>query len=219
MKNYILLIVFSLGVGLQAQHLKFSTGTNFTEYDYESTANPSELNLRRGQGSFYAFGFTHPIGTSRVFAYELGAVLNEFNALGGNQLNIYSWKTAYLGLKAGLSIALINSDSGFQTKLNLGLGGHSLLNGQQALNGFPNDLKNQDDFSGMFLEMAAGLSISHPISDKADIGIGYRYGTLNQTGGENSETLAFLYHQLQFSLHFKRINNEKESTDPTVPAE
>ncbi|MDA8686774.1 hypothetical protein N9L94_07145 [Robiginitalea sp.] len=219
MKYCVLLTLFILSVSMQAQHLKFSTGTNFTEYDYESTANPSELNLRRGQGSFYAFGFTHAIGTSRAFAYELGAVVNEFNALGGNQLNIYSWKTAYLGLNAGLSIALINSESGFKTNLNVGLSGNTLLNGQQSTNGFPNDLKNQDDFSGMFLEMAAGLSISHPISDKADIGIGYRYGTLNQTGGENSETLTFLNHQLQFSLHFKLINNEKESTDPTVPAE
>jgi hypothetical protein len=175
--------------------------------------------LRRGRGNFYAFSFTHAIDSSRVFAYEFGAVVNEFNALGGNQLNMYSWKTAYMGLKAGLSIALIHSESGFKTNLNVGLSGNTLLNGQQSINGFPNDLKNQDDFSGMFLETAAGLSISHPISEIADVGVGYRYGVISQSGAEKGETLGFNNHQLQFTIQFKLNKNEKESADLTVTTE
>lgn len=218
--NYrLLLLLLILSVPLQAQHLKFATGTNFTEYDYQNSANQSDLNLRRGRGNFYEFSLTKPIDSSRVFAYEIGAVLNEFNTQGGNQLNMYSWKTAYLGLKAGLSIALITSESGFKTSLVAGLSGHSLLNGQQYTNGFPNDLKNQDDFSGIFLETSVGLAISHPLTEMTDIGVGYRYGSIKQTGEVEGETLGFINHQLQFTLQFKLKKNEKESANRTVAAE
>ena len=213
MKNHLLVILALICLQLQAQQFKFSTGTNYTEFNYENSANQSELNLSRGRGNFYEWSYEHAVDSSRVFSYEIGLVYNEFNARGGNLLNIYSWTTGYLGLKAGLSCAIINSPSGFRTGLNVGLNGNSLVTGSQSINGLANNLKDQEDFSGLFLEASLGIDLSTPLSDKARIGIGYQFSKNNPTIKESGESLGFTNHQIQFNLEFKLNKHEKESAD------
>jgi hypothetical protein len=216
MKKFAFIFLGLFCLQLQAQQFRFSTGTNYTEFDYENSANQSDLNLSKGRGNFYEWSFVNAVDSSEVFSYQIGLVYNEFNAKGGNLLNMYSWSTGYLGLKAGLSCAIITSASGFRTALNVGLNGNSLVTGSQSINGLTNNLKDQQDFSGLFIETSFGIDLSTPLTDKTRIGVGYQYSKNGPTSKESGESLAFTNHQIQFNLQFNLKKNEKESADITT---
>lgn len=209
-------IIFCLGltsIQLGAQELLFSKGTNYTDFDYANGSEPGSLNLQRGQGNYYELSYVNGIGTAQWIDYQVGLILNEWNATGGNQLNSYSWNTGFLGLKTGLSIDVSSNESGLSTHLNMGVTGSRILNGRQAINGFTYDLKDQDDFGDYFLGLYAGLGVSYPVTDKVALGVGYQYGRHTKLQDTADESLGFINHQIRFNLILKLNQHETESTD------
>lgn len=203
--------IMSLQLG--AQELMFSKGTNYTGFEYSSGADATNLNLQRGQGNYYELSYLKGFGSAKWIDYQVGLMLNDWNATGGNQLNMYSWNTSYLGLKTGLSINISSSEKGLSTQLNMGVSGSKLLHGRQSLNGFTYDLKDQEDFGGYFLGLYAGLGVSYPITDKVALGVGYQYGKHTKLEDTDDESLGFINHQIRFNLILKLNQHETESTD------
>lgn len=213
------LIIFCFGITslqLGAQEFLFSKGTNFTEFDYAMGSEPTSLNLQRGQGNYYEISYVNGIGTTKWIEYQVGLILNEWNATGGNQLNSYSWNTGFMGLKTGLSINISPSESGLSTHLNMGVTGSRILNGRQAINGFTYDLKDQEDFGGYFLGLYAGLGVSYPVTEKISLGLEYQYGKHTKLENMPEESLGFINHQIRFNLILKLNQHETESTDSSA---
>ena len=64
-KCLLILLTFS-GCYMQAQELFFTTGKNFTTYNYKNALGMSNPNLRSGEGSFYQIGMDFKLNKSAV---------------------------------------------------------------------------------------------------------------------------------------------------------
>ena len=89
------------------QEAYFSTGRNFTTYDYTNSQGESNDNVKSSSGAFYELGLSFDVADKLQIA--TGITLNEFNATGGNYVNNYSWNTNYLGLKGLAKYAMFSS--------------------------------------------------------------------------------------------------------------
>ena len=117
-KCFLFLLLFS-GYCVQSQELFFSTGKNFTSYDYKNSAGFSNPNLRSGDGSFYQAGMDFKLNKSAAsskVSYAISVIYNQFNAVGGTSSDDYSWKTNYLGVQNHGSNLKV--DSFWQCRLN-----------------------------------------------------------------------------------------------------
>jgi hypothetical protein len=112
MRKLLLLTVFVLFIqNIQSQEIYFQTGKNYTQYDYKSD-NDSNPNLQAGSGNFYEIGYQINLSNEN-FKYLVGLSLDEYNAIGGNQVSSYSWNTQYLGVQNTFSLAFVKK-SGFE---------------------------------------------------------------------------------------------------------
>ena len=214
-KNFIAVLFCLYTSKNVAQELVFSTGSNHTAYDYKNSQGETNSNIRNSSGNFYELGFFKTFGPKQRLGYTLGIALNEFNAKGGNLSTIYTWETTYLGVKTGLSYALLATTSGFRADLDLALQTNTIIDGEQRINGANFDLAKEQEFNGLFLQPTLGMGISYPLTDKVRIGLGYTYGNSVKVSQKTEETLGFRNHQLRFSLNFclKKTKGVAVSTD------
>jgi hypothetical protein len=195
-----LFILFNTLQCVQSQEIYFSTGKNFTTYDYKNSTGASNPNLKNGTGNFYEVGYIQPFENDK-FSYSLGLALNEYNNSGGNSVNSYSWETQYLGLQGGLTYSIVDRGN-FDILPKLGLNMATLVSGKQSINGAYYDLTKEKEFSGLLVTPSLGVQIKYNLSADGFISLGYNYCFgLNPTNATDQK-LSFSTNQLQFGVHY-----------------
>lgn len=201
MKNlfYLIAIFWSLE-NAQAQEVYFSVGKNFTTYNFKDSSGASNPNLKSGTGSFYELGYIKSLNNEK-FAYSLGLALNEYNNVGGNSANSYSWETQYLGLQGGITYSIINRGD-FDILPKFGLNLATLVSGKQSIDGTYYNLTDEKEFSGLLVTPSLGVQIKYNLSSDGFISFGYNYCLgLNPTN-TTDQKLSFSTNQLQFGVHY-----------------
>jgi hypothetical protein len=185
--------------GVQSQEIYLQTGKNYTQYYYKSDTN-NPPSLQAGTGNFYEIGYITNLSKEK-FKYAVGLNVNEYNAIGGDKNDSYSWNTQYLGLQNTFSIAFINK-SGFEVAANAGLGISSLIYGKQNTNGHYLDLSSQKEFSGLWVAPKLGLQASYNVKNDIFLSLGYGYSRNLNLSNSTPEKLSFNNNQIQFGVHF-----------------
>jgi hypothetical protein len=185
---------------VQSQEVYFSTGKNFTTYDFKNSTGNTNPNLISGNGNYYELGYFKPLNNER-FAYSLGIALNEYNSVGGNTANHYTWDTQYLGLKGGFSYSLIEKGD-FNVLPNIGLNMATIVSGKQTINGTYFDLTKEKEFSGLLLTPTIGLEVKYNLSAYGFISLGYNYCKGLNLSNSSDQKLSFSTNQLQFGVHY-----------------
>lgn len=185
---------------IQSQEVYFYSGKNFTTYDFTNSSGNSNPNLRSGTGAFYEVGYNKNLKNDR-FSYSLAVALNEYNSVGGNTANSYSWHTQYLGFQGGLIYSTIrNSDFDILPKFCFNMG--TIISGTQSINGTYFDLTKEQEFSGLLVTPSIGLQLKYNLSTNGFISLGYNYCKSFNLSNSTNQELSFNTNQLQFGIHY-----------------
>lgn len=200
MRIVILLLTLTLLITTSyAQRAYFSTGTNFSTFNFSSPTAMS-TSLKSGTGSNYEMGITKLLKSEHL-SYSLGVNLNQYNAVAGDFVNSYSWNTNYLGLNNSLeySISLIGK---FRMMLQGGLNLSTIVYGKQTINGAYFDLTKQKEFSGLNITPYVHLAFTVPIQDLGFMSLGYGINKSFLPMNSTEEKLSITTNQLRFGIHF-----------------
>ncbi|MFA9191221.1 hypothetical protein AAGV28_07550 [Flavobacterium sp. FZUC8N2.13] len=204
-KNYLLITFLLATTTIFSQEVYFTSGKNYTKYNYKDANLQSSPNLQSGTGNFYEVGFVKPLAKKNML-YSFGFSLNDYNAIGGNSANSYRWDTQYLGLHGGLlynfysftATSKNKIDFLFKTRLNVS----SIIYGKQEINGIYYDLIQEDEFSGIVLESSIGLMAKYVIPSFGALSLGYNFCQSINITNSSSEKISFSTNQLQLGVHF-----------------
>lgn len=206
MKNYLTIILVIVSCQLYSQEIFLNTGKNFTKYNYTNGSEEADPVLQSGTGNFYEIGFSKLFPNNQSF-YSLGLALNEYNALGGNLANSYSWDTKYLGIKAGLGFSFFPVDdyNNLNFVLQAGFLGQSIIYGKQNIDDVHYDLVRQKEFSGIVVEPSIGFSAKYRINSFGFLSVGYNFGQTLNISNTTKEKVSFMTHQIQLGVYFPII--------------
>ena len=201
MKKLLILIVITCSFQrVHSQEVYFSAGKNFTAYDYKNSSGASNPNLKSGTGNFFELGFINPLQNEK-FAYSVGLALNEYNNVGGNSANSYTWNTQYLGAQGGFTYSIFDrGDFDILPKFGLNLG--TIISGKQTINGTYYDLTQEKEFSGLLVTPSLGVQVKYNLSASGFISLGYSYCKGFNLSNSTDQKLSFNTNQLQFGLHY-----------------
>lgn len=201
MKKLLILIVIMCSLqSVHSQEVYFSAGKNFTTYDYKNSSGASNPNLKSDTGNFFELGFIKPLKNEK-FAYSLGLALNEYNNVGGNSVNSYSWNTQYLGAQGGFTYSILDrKDFDILPKFGLNMG--TIISGKQTINGTYYDLTKEKEFSGLLITPSLGIQVKYNLSASGFISLGYSYCKGFNLSNSTDQKLSFNTNQLQFGVHY-----------------
>ena len=203
-KCFLFLLLFS-GCYMQSQELFFSTGKNFTSYDYKNSAGFSNPNLRSGDGSFYQAGMDFKLNKSAAsskVSYSISVIYNQFNAVGGTSSDDYSWKTNYLGVQNALNYTLYQNADFFTVKTKLGVATSTIIKGEQYINNRVYDIASHEEFSGIVVQPNVGIDFQYSINRDIKISAGYEFSKSYNISNSSSEKLSFTNNQIHFGFNF-----------------
>jgi hypothetical protein len=185
---------------VHSQEVYFSAGKNFTTYDYKNSSGASNPNLKSGTGNFFELGYIKPLQNEK-FAYSVGLALNEYNNVGGNSVNSYTWNTQYLGAQGGFTYSILDrGDFDILPKFGLNMG--TIISGKQTINGTYNDLTQEKEFSGLLVTPSLGVQVKYNLSASGFISLGYSYCKGFNLSNSTDQKLSFNTNQLQFGVHY-----------------
>jgi hypothetical protein len=198
-KLILLLTLIPLITTSFAQRAYFSTGTNFSTFNFTSQT-PMSTPLQSGTGSNYEMGLSKILKPENL-SYSIGVNLNEYNAVAGDFANSYSWNTKYVGLNNSIeySIPIIKN---FRVIFQGGLNLSTIVYGKQAINGAYFDLAKQEEFSGLNLTPHVHLAFTAPIKDLGFMSLGYCINKSYFLMNNSEEKLSITTNQFVFGLHF-----------------
>jgi hypothetical protein len=201
MKKLLILIVIMCSLqSVHSQEVYFSAGKNFTTYDYKNSSGASNPNLKSGTGNFFELGYIKPLQNEK-FAYSVGLALNEYNNVGGNSVNSYTWNTQYLGAQGGFTYSILDrGDFDILPKFGLNMG--TIISGKQTINGTYNDLTQEKEFSGLLVTPSLGVQVKYNLSASGFISLGYSYCKGFNLSNSTDQKLSFNTNQLQFGVHY-----------------
>lgn len=203
-KCLLILLTFSCCY-MQAQELFFTTGKNFTTYNYKNALGMSNPNLRSGDGSFYQIGMDFKLNKSAAssrLSYAVSVVYNQFNAVGGTKTADYSWKTNYLGIQNALNYTLFQNKDAFKVKTKLGVATSTIIKGEQHINNVVYDITKHEEFSGISIQPNIGIDFQYAINKNIQISSGYEFSKAFNVSNTSEEDLSFTNNQIHFGLHF-----------------
>jgi hypothetical protein len=202
MKKLALLLTFYLSTQTSfAQEVYFYTGKNFTTYDYKNSSGATNPNLKNGTGNFYELGYSQPLSNEKINIH-LGLALNEYNCVGGNNTNSYSWNTQCLGIQSRLSYSLVNRRRSYDILPHIGINLGSIISGKQTINGTYFDLTKEKEFSGLLATPSVGIQVKYNLAAAGYISLGYDYCKGFNLSNSTTQKLGFSTHQLQFGIHY-----------------
>jgi hypothetical protein len=202
MKKLSLLLTFYLATQTSfAQEVYFYTGKNFTTYDYKNSSGETNPNLKNGTGNLYELGYSQPLSNEKI-TIHLGLALNEYNSVGGNNTNSYSWDTQYLGIQSHVSYSLLDNRSSFDVLPHIGVNFGTIISGKQTINGTYFDLTKEKEFSGLMVTPSLGLQVKYNLAAAGYISLGYSYCKSINLTNSTEQKLGFTTHQLQFGIHY-----------------
>ena len=192
-----------------SQTVFFNTGVNMTTYDYQNSEGNSNNNVTSSNGAFYELGYGIPLdysGRSRGWGrysklfFKTSIKLNNYNATGGNTLDNYDWKAQYIGLNTGLEYLLFDNSS-VSASVEGRLGFETLLNGKQKIGGETYNLKDNEEFNGLFITPKMGINILYNVTEDVGLGGGIHFSkALSMKGETEGEKLQFNNTILSFGI-------------------
>lgn len=195
----LIVIIFSLQ-RVHSQEVYFSAGKNFTTYDYKNSSGASNSNLKSGSGNFFELGYIKPLKNEK-FSYSVGLALNEYNNVGGNSVNSYTWNTQYLGAQGGFTYSVLDrGDFDILPKFGLNMG--TIISGKQTINGTYYDLTKEKEFTGLLITPSLGVQVKYNLSAYGFISLGYNYCKGFNLSNSSDQKLSFNTNQLQFGVHY-----------------
>lgn len=199
-KQFIVCLFF-LSVSIQAQELYFSTGLNYTTYDFKSTDNlPLEFKTKSSQ--FYEIGYVFKLMDDKLH-YSVGLAINGFDASAGDSANHYEWQTTYMGLNNQLHYVIIPSyRMPFELSVGVQMQLLHIINGEQSINGETFDLTKEKEFSGFWVQPGGILTAKYFVSDDWQLSLAYNYSTAINVSNSTEEKLKFNNQQIRFGIHF-----------------
>ena len=204
-KHFLFLLLFT-GCYLQAQELFFTTGKNFTKYDYKNSQGMSNPNIRNGEGSSYQLGMAFNLNISRSYDeinYAVSLVYNQFNAVGGSRTANYAWDTGYIGIQNELNYILFQDYDSFKIKTKLGCATSTIIKGEQNINNVIYDISKHEEFKGILLQPNIGIDFQYAINRDIEFSAGYEFSKAFNVSNNSPEKLSFTNNQIHFGLHFQ----------------
>lgn len=207
-------LLFALNLTTVAQEIFIKTGINSTTYDFKSSTGANLLEFIPGIGSSIEMGIGFPflekvkeedkekLGPAyspNWFKNEVALNMDSYNSFGGNLNNNYGWETTYGGVTNTLSFLTHKGEIEFGLRGILGVSG--LIAGTQVINNSRFTLKDQADFSGVFLRTGGGASVSYPVFQRGFLNLSYSYSKSARLGGPSEERVSFLTHRFLFGLY------------------
>jgi outer membrane protein OmpA-like peptidoglycan-associated protein len=198
-KLLVLFVILCSLENLQAQEVYFNTGRNYTKYNYQNSSGAPNPNFQSGSGSSYEIGYMFPLQFKNL-NYTLGLSYNQYNTIGGDTANTYTWNTEYVGINNSLYYSIFKNNS-FDIAAKAGLGLATLGYGKQEINGTFYDLSSQKEFSGLLVEPSVGLQIKCIITKSVYFSLGYNYLKSFNVSNSTPEKLSFTTNQFQLGIH------------------
>lgn len=196
-----------------AQSLYFKTGKNFTNYVFESSSGgiqSSIVKLKPDSGSFYEFGIALPFSSSR-FSCEFGISLNELNSIVEAPSKSVKYKTEYVGLDNSVLFSVIRTKK-ILCDAKLGFGLQTMVFGKQEIGGVLYDLKQFDEFNGLFFRQSLGLQVKLAASNQLNFSVGYDYHyDVFNTKNNSNQSLLINNNQIKFGIYYKLDKQSREN--------
>jgi hypothetical protein len=201
MKKKLIIIISICAIHYSySQDIYFNLGRNFTTYDYQNSSGKENENIENGTGDYYEFGYSNSFNSTN-FSYEVGLIFNEYNAIGGDSANTYSWDTNYFGIQSLVSFNFITTNS-FEVLVTTGLNLNTLISGEQEINGEYFNLIKEEEFSSLIIQPKVGLQVKYLLDRFGCVAIGYNFSKSFNPFNSSNEKLSFINNQIQFGIHF-----------------
>ena len=208
MRKLIIVSILFFSYSLSSQTAFFNTGLNTTSYDYKNSEGNSNENIKSSNGTFFELGYSFPIEFSRRtrsygrysrLHFKTGLSLNQYNATGGNTIDNYDWKSQYIGLRSDLEYFILGADF-LSISVDGGLGLEVFLNGKQKIGGNTYNLKESDEFNGLFFTPRLGLNLSINLSEEVALMGGFNLSKAISPSKSNQESVSFNNSQFRFGV-------------------
>ena len=208
MRKLIIVSILFFNYSLSSQTAFFNTGLNTTSYDYKNSEGSSNENIKSSNGTFFELGYSFPIEFSRRtrsygrysrLHFKTGLSLNQYNATGGNTIDNYDWKSQYIGLRSDLEYFILGADF-LSISVDGGLGLEVFLNGKQKIGGNTYNLKESDEFNGLFFTPRLGVNLSVNLSKEVALMGGFNLSKAISPSKSNQESVSFNNSQFRFGV-------------------
>mgnify|MGYP001374805375 FL=1 len=208
MKKLIIISILFFSYSLSSQTAFFNTGLNTTSYDYKNSEGNSNENIKSSNGTFFEIGYSFPIEFSRRtrsfgrysrLHFKTGLSLNQYNATGGNSIDNYDWKSQFIGLRSDLEYFIFAADF-LSVSVDGGLGLEVFLNGKQKIGGNTYNLKDSDEFNGLFFTPRVGINLSVNVSEEVALMGGFNLSKAISPSKSNQESVSFNNSQFRFGV-------------------
>ena len=189
-KLILFLTAFLFLTNSYSQSFFINIGQNNSSINYTNSLNQEISELKNKDGYFIEAGISANIKSKKKlktkWIYNGSITLNQFNSEAFIYINEYSWDTEYLGVKNSVKYNLFNNDKGLNINLNSGLTFLQIISGEQRINNTFYNLKNNQEFKGIFYEPHIGFEISYSITNNAGLHFGYNISKAKRLKGRNT---------------------------------
>tara|TARA_B100001027_G_scaffold164671_1_gene116867 strand:- start:190 stop:834 length:645 start_codon:yes stop_codon:yes gene_type:complete len=209
MKRLIIIIFLGCSSFLFSQNIFLNTGVNLTTYDYKNSSGGSSENVLSSNGMFYELGYSVPLDFSKRsrgwgrysrMQFETSFTLNDYNATGGNSLDNYDWKSQYAGLRTGVEYMVFPNNT-VTLSVEGSFGFETLLNGKQKIGGETFNLKDSEEFNGLFITPKFGLNALYNVTEDVGLSGGLHFSkALSMKGESRNENLQFNNTHFSFGI-------------------
>ena len=209
MKRLIIIIFLGCSSFLFSQNIFLNTGVNLTTYDYKNSSGGSSENVLSSNGMFYELGYSVPLDFSKRsrgwgrysrMQFETSFTLNDYNATGGNSLDNYDWKSQYAGLRTGIEYMVFPNNT-VTLSVEGSFGFETLLNGKQKIGGETFNLKDSEEFNGLFITPKFGLNAVYNVTEDVGLSGGLHFSkALSMKGESRNENLQFNNTHFSFGI-------------------
>jgi len=204
----VMLMIFNFAL---SQEVYLNIGSNFTNYDYTNSKGEKNPKVISSNGAAFEIGYLFSLNDN--IRLSTGITLDEFNALGGDFVNRYSWQTSYLGFQSTIKYNVLDvfktfkgshlDNQLFRIHLNLGLNFNHIVSGKQQINGQTFNLTTEKEFKGIFIKPLIGFDVQYFLLDNIALGIGYNVSKNFGVSNSTNQSLNFTNYQLQFNIVMK----------------
>ena len=188
---------------LYSQNIYLKTGLNNTSYKYTSSSGERSSTIQSELGKAYDIGYNFPIGDRSGFSYDVGFVLNEYNAIVGVPNANLKWKTGYVGIQSTILYPIVTLDK-FSIEAKVGGGVNTIVYGKEEVDGVVYDIRKNNDFDGAVFHVLLGLQTSLMASEYCHLSFGYNYSSTINTQ-KKPQTFSLKTNQIMFGIYFTII--------------
>ncbi len=195
MKKIILLFwVLFTNTAIIAQEWKLEIGSNLTRYVFTNSSGNNPEYLKSSAG--YHLGISKENKLSRYVFYDIGIVLNQYNAVGDVQNIPFSYQTNFLGLSGGVGPKIsISRNLTFVAKASASL--QIMYNGTQLVQNNYFDLSSDSQFTGAKVFVGYTIELSQKVNKQMALFTSFQHFDTNSFG---KSTLNFIPSTINFGI-------------------